>query len=110
MNKKGKVLAAVIVIILVVVAACVFGYVSGRQPDDTTEPVSYTHLDPNDLIFVRQLIRLGVSAVQIIGGAVQDDGVDRFQVEHFVPASKAAGVGVVYRQLGHRADAAVLHQ
>lgn len=38
MNKKGKVLAAVIVIILVVVAACVFGYVSGRQPDDTTEP------------------------------------------------------------------------
>lgn len=38
MNKKGKVLAAVIVIILVVVAACVFGYVSGRQSDDTTEP------------------------------------------------------------------------
>lgn len=38
MNKKGKVLAAVIVIILVVVAAYVFGYVSGRQPDDTTEP------------------------------------------------------------------------
>lgn len=62
MNKKGKVLAAVIVIILIVVAACVFGYVSGRQtpdetvnpdqtvepdvtPDDTTEPDDATEPD-----------------------------------------------------------------
>lgn len=38
MSKRAKVIAAVVIIIVVIAAACVFGYVSGRQPEDTTEP------------------------------------------------------------------------
>ena len=38
MSKRAKVIAAVVIIVVVIAAACVFGYVSGRQPEDTTEP------------------------------------------------------------------------
>lgn len=39
MSKRIKVVAAVVIIIVLIVAACVYGYVSGRQtPEETQEP------------------------------------------------------------------------
>ncbi|WP_125115795.1 GerMN domain-containing protein [Agathobaculum sp. Marseille-P7918] len=38
MSRQLKIFLAVVIIVIVVAAACVFGYVSGQQPEDTTEP------------------------------------------------------------------------
>lgn len=38
MSRQLKIFLAVVIIVIVVAVACVFGYVSGQQPEDTTEP------------------------------------------------------------------------